>query len=149
MISVKKQLKKQLKQLYIASQSADPSPPLGTILGNLGVNTVSFCTAFNLHTKTIPTYFLLKVKIEIYENRSTSFIVDAPSTGNLLSLLKFEKLLKVQVHDRVHTKPVSCIKLEEVLKLAKFKFPELKFEKSVRIILGSVKAMNLKILKFN
>ena len=139
--------KKQLKNLYIISQSADPSPPLGTILGNLGVNTVSFCTAFNLYTKTIPTYFLLKVKISIYENRSTSFIIDAPSTGNLLSLLKFEKLLKIQIHDRVHTKTVLCIKLDEVLKLAKFKFPELPFEKSVSIILGSVKAMNLYIVK--
>ena len=104
--------KKQLKNLYIISQSADPSPPLGTILGNLGVNTVSFCTAFNLYTKTIPTYFLLKVKISIYENRSTSFIIDAPSTGNLLSLLKFEKLLKIQIHDRVQTKTFLCIKLD-------------------------------------
>jgi hypothetical protein len=28
---------KYLKKLYIQSQAADPSPPLGTVLGNLGV----------------------------------------------------------------------------------------------------------------
>jgi len=84
-----------IKKITIRAQGADPAPPLGTVLGNLGVNTVSFCTAFNLFTKNIPTYFLLKTTIFIYDNRSTSFTIKAPSTGYFLSLLRFEKLLKI------------------------------------------------------
>ena len=86
---------KYIKKITLRAQGADPSPPLGTVLGNLGVNTVSFCTAFNLFTKNIPTYFVLKTTIFIYENRSASFIINAPSTGYFLGLLKFEKLLKI------------------------------------------------------
>ena len=33
---------KFIKQLYIRSQSADPSPPLGTILGNIGIMQLIF-----------------------------------------------------------------------------------------------------------
>lgn len=55
------------KQNFIQSQKADPSPPLGTVLGNLGVNTVNFCTKFNSFTEKLPFYFLLKVLIYIYD----------------------------------------------------------------------------------
>lgn len=43
----------------------------------------------------MPNYLVLKTTIFIYDNRSTSFVINAPSTGYFLSLLKFEKLLKV------------------------------------------------------
>jgi len=91
---------KYLKQLFIRARSADPSPPLGTVLGNLGVNTVSFCTAFNLFTNNLPEYFLLKVKISIFENRSFTFVISLPTVGYLLSLLKYETTIKVKVVDR-------------------------------------------------
>jgi len=84
---------KYLKTLYIRANSADPSPPLGTVLGNLGVNTTLFCTNFNLFTKTLPVYLVLKVSISIFENKSTSFIIDLPSIGYILSLLKFEHII--------------------------------------------------------
>ncbi len=32
------------KIVYIQSQSAEAAPPLGTILGNVGVNSEKFCT---------------------------------------------------------------------------------------------------------
>src|SRR5688572_4740966 len=97
---------KHIKKLFIPSANAEPGPPLGTILGNLGANTVSFCTAFNLTTKNIPTYFLLKVTIFIYENRSTTFTIDLPSTGFLLNLLKFEKIIQINLKDRSHQKNI-------------------------------------------
>lgn len=40
--------------LFLRAQSVDSGPPLGTILGNLGVNTVKFCKDFNEFTKDIP-----------------------------------------------------------------------------------------------
>lgn len=134
MLALKIQDAKYIKTIFIQSQSADPSPPLGTVLGNLGVNTVLFCTNFNLFTKNIPSYFRLRVNIFIYENRSTSFLVNLPSTGFILGLLKFEKTVKVKVFDRQHEKIISCVKLVEVLKLARLKFPELELRQSFNII---------------
>lgn len=119
---------------------------MGTVLGNLGVNTVVFCTGFNLLTKNIPTYFLLRTTIFIYDNRSARFTIALPSTGYFLSLLKFEKLLKIWVIDRFHEKLIPCIKLSEVLKLAKFQFPDTDIKRAFMIIFGSVKSMNLTII---
>jgi len=52
-----------IKKCFLISGSAEPAPPLGTILGNLGVNTIQFCEEFNLYTKNLPNYFYLKVAI--------------------------------------------------------------------------------------
>jgi ribosomal protein L11 len=114
---------KYIKKIFIRAQSADPSPPLGTVLGNLGVQTVSFCNSFNLFTKLLPIYFLVKTTILIFDNKSTSFSIDLPSTGYFLSLLKFEKIVKIRVFDKIVDKNILCIKLIEILKLAILKFP--------------------------
>jgi len=73
------------------SNKALPVPPLGTILGNIGVNTINFCDEFNNYTKNLPNYFLLQVKIDIYENKSFKFFIKRSQTGFLINLLKFEK----------------------------------------------------------
>lgn len=82
---------------------------MGTILGNLGVNTVSFCNNFNIYTKALPAYFVLKVVIYIYENKSIDFNVFLPSTGFLLNLLKFTKVIKIKSFDRINEKTITCI----------------------------------------
>jgi len=123
-----------IKKNFIQSQKADPSPPLGTILGNLGVNTVNFCTKFNLFTSKLPYYFILKVIIYIFDNKSFNFIVSLPATSKILNLLKFDKIIKIRVFDRFHDKTISCIKLYSLFKLAKFKFPNLQLKKSFLII---------------
>jgi large subunit ribosomal protein L11 len=125
------------------SNKAEPVPPLGTILGNIGVNTIKFCDEFNIFTKNLPVYFLLKVTIYIFENRTFKFSMKAPSTGFLLNLLKFDKKVKVKVHDRIHEKTISCISMQDVLKIALFKFKNLDLEKSVPVVWGSVKSFNL------
>ena len=35
---------KNIIKIYILAQKAENSPPLGTILGNLGVNAIKFCS---------------------------------------------------------------------------------------------------------
>jgi hypothetical protein len=76
----------------------------------------------------------LKVTIFIFDNKSTTFTIDLPSTGYFLSLLKFEKIIKIQIADRYQDKTIFCIKLSEVLKLAIFKFPYLSLDKAILIL---------------
>jgi len=42
--------------LFIRSQHAESGPPLGTVLGNIGINAVKFCKEFNEYTKDLPSY---------------------------------------------------------------------------------------------
>jgi len=74
--------------LYIRAGKAQNGPPLGTILGNIGVATVKFVKEFNEFTNTLPDYFLLGVRIVVSENKSYTFSISMPSVGFILSLLK-------------------------------------------------------------
>lgn len=77
---------------------------------------------------------MLKVVIYIYDNRTTSFKVSLPSIGFILNLLKFERVIKVKIYDKWHEKTISCVSLYEILKLARFKFPELDLERAFLLI---------------
>ena len=47
--------------MYIRANMAEAGPPLGTTLGNVGVNTLKFCKEFNEFSKDLPNFFILKV----------------------------------------------------------------------------------------
>ena len=126
--------------LYIRSNSAESTPPLGTTLGNIGVNTLKFCKDFNELTKELPNYFLLKVYILVTENKSYTFSVELPSIGFLIYLLKHEDSFK-DANGSVNF--FNYIYLEDLLKLAKFKFPSVDLKKSTKIIKGSLLSSNI------
>lgn len=128
--------------IYIRSNSAESGPPLGTTLGNIGVNTIKFCKEFNEYTKDLPNYFLLRVGIAIEENKSFTFTTELPSIGFLISLLKKEEVLKNK--DGIVTSS-SYIYLEELLQLAKFKFPNYDIKKSSKILRGSLLSANINV----
>ena len=133
-------------EVFIQSNNAESGPPLGTVLGNLGVNTVKFCKVFNDFTKDLTYYFVLKVKIYIYDNRTYSFTVTRPSTGFILKLLKFDFVFKIKFSDRFFNKNYFCITVKNFIKLAKFIFPYLDLKLSIPIIFGSVRSAKLFII---
>ena len=137
---------KYKKSIFIRSQSADAAPPLGTVLGNIGVNTINFCTAFNNYTKELPTYFLLSVNIIIFDNRTFSFSVKLPSLGFILNLLKFEKIIKVKINDRWNDKTIVCVKLKSILQLTKLKFGKID-NFTLNILKGTLCSMNIIVVK--
>lgn len=128
--------------LYIRANNAESGPPLGTTLGNIGVNTIKFCKEFNEFTKDLPNYFLLRVSIIIAENKGFTFTISLPSIGFLIFLLKKQEILKNK--DGVITNN-SYINLEDLLKLAKFKFPNYDIKKSSKIIKGSLLSANINV----
>jgi len=48
----------------------EAGPPLSTILGNFGINTVKFCKELNEFTNLLPNFFVLEVKIIINSDKS-------------------------------------------------------------------------------
>lgn len=126
--------------IFIKSNGAETGPPLGTILGNLGINSAKFCKEFNDFTKHLPDYFILKVRILIFENRSYSFFIKAPSSSFILSSLKIEKSVKIKHFDRMHLRFMFCIHLMDLLKLTKFKFFTLPIKKSISMLWSTAKS---------
>lgn len=128
--------------LYIKAGQAESGPPLGTILGNIGVQTVKFCKEFNDFTKELPLYFLLRVNIIVAENKSFIFNIKEPSIGFIISLLKKEEKI---IRKNGMEDTIFYIYFEDIIKLAKFKFPDLNLERSISIIKGSLYSSNIQI----
>jgi len=141
-------MKKELnKIIYIQAQNAQAGPPLGTILGNVGINTVKFCDEFNKYTKTLPFYLKPKVKVKINENKTYSFTIESLSICHLINLLKEKQIIKKKIKDIIEEKEVYFIKLKDLLILTLYKFPKKKIEESFKMIYGIVRSMKIKIKK--
>jgi large subunit ribosomal protein L11 len=128
--------------LYIKAGQAETGPPLGTILGNIGVQTVKFCKEFNDFTKELPIYFILKVRIFIEENKNFSFNIEQPSIGFIISILKKEEIIKKKDGTE---ETVYYIFFDDLIKLAKFKFPKFNLKRSINIIKGTLYSSKIKI----
>jgi large subunit ribosomal protein L11 len=122
--------------LFVRAQLSDSGPPLGTVLGNLGINAVKFCKEFNEFTKELPSYFLLKVKILIFEDRSYSFSILSPTTGFILMFVKFQLTDEISLKTKRGMK--NIISLKNVVQLARFKFPNVDLEEAIPVIIGSI-----------
>lgn len=125
--------------IYIRSQEAETGPPLGTILGNLGVNSISFVNEFNEFTEDLPRYFFLKVHIFILEDRSFYFTVDLPTTGFLLMFIKFKQLSSSSRTDVFF----NGVSVKDVIQLALLKFPLVPLKKSLPMLIGTVHSCHL------
>lgn len=129
--------------IYIRAQGAEATPPLGTVLGNLGVNSIKFCKEFNEFTADLPSYITLGVSISVMENRSYSFtIISGPSMGHLLALLRYEATL-VEKNQYVVR---NCISLKSVIQLAFYRFPSLPLAMSLPTVVAVMHAASLTII---
>jgi large subunit ribosomal protein L11 len=129
--------------IYIRSQLAEAAPPLGTVLGNLGVNAIKFCKDFNDETKDLPDYFVVGTHINIFENRNYEFFITGFPIGPIINYLKYERVIKVKGKSLSE----QCISLRNVIKLALFRFPGLPLEQSLPILLGVIKSCDLVIIR--
>jgi large subunit ribosomal protein L11 len=133
----------KLISIYIQSQNAESGPPLGTVLGNFGINSVKFCKEFNEFTNELPSYIKVSVTLFVEEDKSYVFTVKGPSIGFLLSILKKEQVVK---NVDGSTTTFYVITIEDFLKICKFKFPLLDLKVSVPIVLGTIRGSGISII---
>jgi large subunit ribosomal protein L11 len=70
-------------KLQIKAGQATPAPPVGTALGQHGVNIMEFCRQYNEQTQA-QSGQVIPVELTIYEDRSFSFITKQPPAAELL-----------------------------------------------------------------
>ena len=70
-------------KLQIPAGRANPSPPVGTVLGPAGVNLMDFCNKYNEATKD-KMGDIIPVEITVYEDKSFTFILKTPPVSDLL-----------------------------------------------------------------
>ncbi|NGX32109.1 MAG: 50S ribosomal protein L11 [Candidatus Anoxychlamydiales bacterium] len=136
----KKKIVKIIK-LQIPAGKANPGPPIGPALGAAGLNIMSFCKDFNARTQK-QAGDVLPVVIEVYHDRSFSFITLQPPMSRLiLQELKIEKGSKEPNREKVGKITIAIAE-----KIAKRKMPDLRassLQAAVQMVVGTAKSMGI------
>src|SRR5438093_12287253 len=72
-----------LVKLQIKAGQATPAPPVGTALGQHGVNIMDFCRQYNDATQQYAGQ-VIPVELTIYEDRTFSFVTKQPPASELI-----------------------------------------------------------------
>ncbi len=139
-----KKLIARIKMMVPAGQ-ATPAPPVGSTLGQYGLNMMDFINAFNEQTKEL-NGAMIPVHVNVYEDRSFTFRAKTPATEDLIKkALKLEKASG----EPNKTKVGKLTKLQ-VEGIAKVKLPDLNtddLEAAGRIIAGTARSMGIEVEK--
>ncbi len=128
-------------KLQIPAGKATPAPPVGSALGQHGVNIMAFCKEFNERTAK-DEGLIIPVVITIYADRSFTFITKTPPAAVLL-----KKACKIEKGSaRPNSDKVAKISKEEVRKLAEQKMPDMNtadLDAAESMIAGTARSMGI------
>ncbi|VAX30854.1 LSU ribosomal protein L11p (L12e) [hydrothermal vent metagenome] len=137
-----KEVMGQIK-LQIPAGQATPSPPVGPALGQHGVNIMEFCKAFNSKTQG-QEGMIIPVVIEVYKDRSFTFITKSPPASVLLK----QAAGIAKGSSNPSKESVGSVTRQQVEEIAKVKMEDLNacdIDAAVKIIAGSAHSMGLKV----
>ncbi len=130
-------------KLEIEAGKANPAPPVGPALGQHGVNIMQFCKEYNARTQG-QAGMIIPVEIEVYQDRSFSFVTKTPpATGLLLDAANLEK-----GSSRPNTEKVGTVTREDIREIAEIKMRDLNavdLEGAMRMIEGSARSMGITV----
>ena len=131
-------------KLQIPAGKANPSPPVGPALGQLGLNIMEFCKAFNAATQGIEPGLPVPVVITAFADKSFTFVMKTTPASVLLK--KAAKITKGSA--RPHSDKVATITREQAEEIAKTKSSDLTaadLDAAVRTIAGSARSMGITV----
>ena len=127
-------------KLQIPAGGANPSPPVGPALGQVGVNIMDFCNAFNAETQNAEKGLPLPVVITVYEDKSFTFIVKTPPAAVLI-----KKSLGIpKGSGEPNREKVGKLTRTQLEDIAKQKEPDLN-DAAVLIIAGTARSMGVEV----
>ena len=130
-------------KLQIQAGKANPSPPVGPALGQHGVNIMDFCKQFNAKTESQAGY-IIPVIIDVYEDRSFSFITKSPPAAVLI-----KKALNLETAsatpNKVKVGQITQAQLEEIAKTKMEDLNATTLEAAVEMIKGTCRSMGVTV----
>ena len=134
---------KALLKLQIAGGGATPAPPVGSALGQYGVNIMDFVQAFNNDTasrqgETVP------VEITIYEDNSFTFVTKTAPASYLI-----KKAIGITSGSpEPHKEKVASISRDQLKNIAEAKMEDLNandIDAAISIIAGTARSMGVTV----
>ncbi len=132
-----------LVKLQIKAGAATPAPPVGTALGQHGVNIMDFCRQYNEATQQFAGQ-IIPAELTIYEDRSFSFVTKQPPAAELIKAAAgIEKGSDVPNRNKV-----GRLSKDQVRKIAEQKMDDLNandIDQGMRIIAGTARSMGVEV----
>jgi large subunit ribosomal protein L11 len=130
-------------KLQIRAGQATPAPPVGTALGQHGVNIMEFCKQYNEATQHQMGQ-VIPVELTIYEDRSFTFVTRQPPAAELLKQAAgIEK-----GSGEPNREKVGSVNEDQIRQIAETKMKDLNardVESAMKIIEGTARSMGIKV----
>jgi large subunit ribosomal protein L11 len=130
-------------KLQIRAGQATPAPPVGTALGQHGVNIMDFCRQYNEQTQQFAGQ-VIPAELTIYEDRSFTFITKQPPAAELLK--------QAAGVDKGSGEPnktkVASVTMAQVHEIAERKMADLNandVDAAAKIISGTARSMGIEV----
>ena len=131
-------------KLQIRAGQATPAPPVGTALGQHGVNIMDFCKQYNDATQQLAGQ-VIPVELTIYEDRTFSFFTKQPPASELLKQAAgLEK-----ASGEPNRNKVATLSRSQIREIAQRKMPDLNatdLEAAMKIIEGTARSMGIEVM---
>lgn len=138
-----KKIIKKIRIDKIKGGMANPSPPIGPILGSSGLNIMDFCKQFNYRTQDKKGQ-ICPVILNVYEDKSFDFIIRYPPISiQLFELTKLKKGSKEPNRIKIAKITWSQVKI-----IAENKMPDLNcfsINSAISMISGTARSMGIEI----
>ena len=132
-----------LVKLQIKAAQATPAPPVGTALGQHGVNIMDFCKQYNDATQQWAGQ-VIPVELTIYEDRSFSFITKQPPAAELIKQAAgIEKGSDVPNRNKVAQ--LSNAQLRDIAERKMADLNANDVDMAMRIIAGTARSMGVEV----
>jgi large subunit ribosomal protein L11 len=130
-------------KLQIRAGQATPAPPVGTALGQHGVNIMDFCRQYNEATQQFAGQ-VIPAELTIYEDRSFTFITKQPPAAELI---KQEAGIEKGSGEPNRNK-VAHLSQDQVRRIAERKMDDLNandVDMAMRIVTGTARSMGVEV----
>src|SRR3990167_4636336 len=143
-MAMAKKVKARIR-MQIQGGAATPAPPVGSALGQQGVNIMDFCKQFNAVTadkkgQTIP------VVVTVYEDKKFDFVVKTPPASEMIR----KKIGLAKGSSRPNTQKVGSISWGDIEEIAKAKLADLNvaddIEQAKKVIAGTARSMGVDVV---
>jgi len=130
-------------KLQIRAGAATPAPPVGTALGQHGVNIMDFCKQYNDATQPFAGQ-VIPVELTIYEDRTFTFVTKQPPAAELIKQAAgIEKGSDVPNRNKV-----ARLSRDQVRIIAERKMADLSandVDMAMKIIAGTARSMGVEV----
>jgi large subunit ribosomal protein L11 len=130
-------------KLQIRAGQATPAPPVGTALGQHGVNIMEFCRQYNEATQQFAGQ-VIPVELTIFEDRSFSFITKQPPAAELLKQAAGVE----KGSGEPNKEKVATVTMQQVHAIAQRKMADLNandIDAAAKIISGTARSMGIEV----